>query len=251
MRIYVTFDDTDTIDCGRGTGKLARWFVDILPQGCTSKGVVRQQLFHDKSVPMTSHNSALCVLVEAPDESVIPELIRLATDHIKANFFEGSDPGLCVVSEFSEDLPALIEFGKKCTHTKTSQAEARKAVGKSHLSGHGGTNDGIIGAAACVGLTHFGNSGRFVDVADIRSLPEETTVAELEERNILPFSVNRHAEMLKPTDIIDNAGSLRPRLWGGQIVLPVINTGAGRWKTIQEKAVYIETDKTNNKEVTS
>ena len=31
-RYYIGFDDTDTLDCGRGTGKLARWFCDELPE---------------------------------------------------------------------------------------------------------------------------------------------------------------------------------------------------------------------------
>lgn len=34
MRVYVGFDDTDTIDADRGTGKLARRFEDRLPEGC-------------------------------------------------------------------------------------------------------------------------------------------------------------------------------------------------------------------------
>lgn len=242
MKIYVAFDDTDTLDCGRGTGKLARWFVDKLPAGCKSLGVVRQQLFHDPSVPMTSHNSALCVLVDAPGKEVIPQLIELAAVHIKEHFEPGSDPGLCVAPEDAPEMPQLIEFGIKCTHTKTNQHEAKTAVGNIHLSGHGGTNDGIIGAAACVGLTHLGQSGRFVDYKSIRELPHITTYQDLLDTGIFAFSVNRHAEMIKPNDTIDNEGSLRPRLLHGRVVLPVINTGAGTWKTISEKAVYINHD---------
>ena len=34
MRVYVGFDDTDTVDADRGTGKLARWFEQELPEGC-------------------------------------------------------------------------------------------------------------------------------------------------------------------------------------------------------------------------
>ena len=50
-------------------------------------------------------------------------------------------------------LPGLIEFGRKCTHQVVNQNEALDAVRDVHLSGHGGTNNGIIGAAAAVGLT--------------------------------------------------------------------------------------------------
>jgi hypothetical protein len=34
MRIYIGFDDTDTLDADRGTGKLARWFEEELPVDC-------------------------------------------------------------------------------------------------------------------------------------------------------------------------------------------------------------------------
>ena len=87
MKIYVGFDDTDTLECGRGTGKLARWFAGILPAGCKSEGVVRQQLLYSKDIPMTSHNSSLTVIVEAPDKAYVEELTGLAASHIR-NFFE-------------------------------------------------------------------------------------------------------------------------------------------------------------------
>ena len=41
MRIYIGFDDTDTLEANRGTGKLARWFEGSLPDGCQVWGVVR------------------------------------------------------------------------------------------------------------------------------------------------------------------------------------------------------------------
>ena len=57
-----------------------------------------------------------------------------------------SDPGLCVASADDPGMDQMIEFGIKCTHTKVSQAEAFEAAKHVHLSGHGGTNDGVIGA---------------------------------------------------------------------------------------------------------
>lgn len=238
MIYYVAFDDTDTLDCGRGTGKLARWFADELSQDCKQTMVVRQQLLHSPEVPMTSHNSSLCCVIESDTLKLQAQLISLATEHIKNHFFEGSDPGLCVAHE-SEVTQEIIDFGIKCTSTKTSQEEARKAAGSIHLSGHGGTNDGIIGAASAVGLTHFGNSGRIVDYADIRELPEQTTVKELRDRNIFPLSINRHAEFIPDEQTVDNKGSLRPHLWNGKLVVPVKSTGKESWEVIVEKKEYI------------
>lgn len=238
MKIYVGFDDTDTLECGRGTGKLARWFAGILPAGCKSEGVVRQQLLYSKDIPMTSHNSSLTVIVEAPDRAYVEELTGLAASHIR-NFFEpGSDPGLCIVPEDSSCLSDLAEFGVRCTIEKVSLNDALQAVGSEHLSGHGGNNMGMIGAAAGVGLTYKGSSGRFVEYSDIRYLPDITSVATLNDRDIFVMSVNRHAEMPKPTDKVYNHGSLRPRLLGRQVVVPVISTGPSEWQTINEKAEY-------------
>lgn len=237
IKFYVAFDDTDTIDCGRGTGKLARWFANELPDGCKQILVVRQQLFHSKDIPMTSHNSSLCCVIEAPDETVREELINRGIAHIKNHFFEGSDPGFCVATE-NEISDEMVAYGIKCTHTKVSQQEAFALAQHIHLSGHGGTNDGIIGALAAVGLTHHGESGRIVDYIDLRELPEKTTAGELRQRSIFPMSVNRHAEFISDADIIDNQGSLRPHLWGKRLVLPVLANGNTSWQTISIKKEY-------------
>ncbi|MGQ1784765.1 hypothetical protein [Saccharicrinis sp. GN24d3] len=237
MIFYVAFDDTDTLDCGRGTGKLARWFADVIPSECNQKMVVRQQLLHSPDVPMTSHNSSLCCVIEAPDETYRETLIQRGIAHILNHFFEGSDPGFCVASE-DDDLSALIRFGIKCTGVKTTQAEAKVAAKGIHLSGHGGTNDGIIGAVAAVGLTHLGESGRIVDYADIRDLPQITTVGELRERGIHIMSVNRHAEFIPDDHKIDNQNSLRPHLWARRLVVPVMASGNETWQTISIKKEY-------------
>ena len=232
MRIYVAFDDTDILNCGRGTGKLARWFEDKLPEGCKLYGVVRQQLLVAEGIPYTSHNSSLCCIIEAVDESVIDELIKLGTVHIKENFFEGSDPGLCVAHEFSDALPALIEHGKACMSRKVTQEEAKKAAEGVHLSGHGGTNDGIIGAAAAVGLTHSGQCGRFVELTGkkrLREFDENVKAGELRENGIELLSVNRQAEFPLDDDIIETDGWLRPRLWNGGAIVPVHQIDEKRW----------------------
>lgn len=237
MIFYVAFDDTDTIDCGRGTGKLARWFAEELPSDCTQIMVVRQQLLHSPQVPMTSHNSALCCIIETPDESYRSILIEKGIAHIKNHFFEGSDPGFCVASE-KDNLDELVAFGIKCTGVKTSQKEAQKAARNVHLSGHGGTNDGIIGATAAVGLTHLGDSGRIVDYADIRELPQITTAREIRQRGIHILSVNRHAEFIPDDHKIDNQLSLRPHLWAKRLVVPVLAVGNTTWQTIAVKKEY-------------
>lgn len=240
MKIYVAFDDTDTIDCGRGTGKLARWFEQKLPDGCTQYGIMRQQLLVAPDIPYTSHNSSLINIIEAPDESYIPELITIAAAHIMEHFVVGSDPGLCVVSENNPAIKNLIPFGITCMERKVSQQEAMTAAEGIHLSGHGGTNDGIIGAAAGVGLTYNGMSGRFNEYSfeysplKLRDYPAETTAGFLRDHGISVMSVDKNCAYVPDADIVQNFGWLRPNLSFGKPAVFVMPDGKNRWMTYKK-----------------
>ncbi|MDX2430289.1 MAG: hypothetical protein QNK35_05110 [Bacteroides sp.] len=232
VRFYVAFDDTDTLDCGRGTGKLARWFAEELPGEFHCWGVVRQQLLNSPRIPKTSHNSALCCVIDTPCQGNRDYLIEKGISHIRRHFVEGSDPGFCVASRLDPSINALIAFGKMCTSSIMNQEEAIKAAGKSHLSGHGGSNGGIIGAAAAVGLTAHGESGRLVAYMDIRELPTLITAGELRKRRIFPISAQRHAEFIPDHHSINTQNSIRPHLSGRRLTLPLLQTGLETWETI-------------------
>ena len=188
MKVYVGFDDTDTNDSLYGTGKLVRWFQSAMPQGCQCLGVVRQQLFVCDEIPYTSHNSAACLIVEVAAPNLLNEVIEKAVNHLKRYAMDGSDPGLCVATEFDSSIESLINFGHFCTRAVSTQRQAIEAAKKAHLSGHGGTHDGIIGAAAAVGLTASGWSGRFIEFGKLRNLPAQVLVSELKEDNHLEKS---------------------------------------------------------------
>ena len=110
-RLYVAFDDTDTLDADRGTGKVGRWFEDELPEGCRLWGVVRQQLLVHPDVPYTSHNSsAVCVVdvggrrhgataLGVPSPALVDDIVGRAVAHLGRHWMDGSDPGLCVAWE--------------------------------------------------------------------------------------------------------------------------------------------------------
>jgi hypothetical protein len=234
MRIYVGFDDTDTATAGRGTGKLARWFEKDLPEGCRLWGVVRQQLLLDDAIPYTSHNSSACAVLECPEQVSIDVLRTRAVAHIEHHFIDGSDPGLCMVQEHDPTLPALISFGLECTKRVVTQSQALAAA-DGHLSGLGGTNDGIIGAAAAVGLTAYGWSGRFIEFGGLREFPAAVSVEALKRAGIRVVSVDRDAHVLTPEDIVETGGWLRPHLWAGQPVLPVTPGDSGRWASLGRK----------------
>lgn len=236
MRAYVCFDDTDTLDCGRGTGKLARWFEDELPKGCTMWGVLRQQLLVDPAIPYTSHNSSACAVVLIPGREVLDELIERAVAHILKHSFDGSDPGLCVACEGDEVLGTLKDFGRVAATSVTSQSEAMAAATGAHLSGHGGTNDGIIGAAAGVGLTAAGWSGRFIEYGRLRDYPDPVPVGTLRAAGIVILPLDRDGAMPQPTDLLDAEGWLRPRLWGGKPAVPALFAEEGLWRSVAPRA---------------
>lgn len=243
-RVYVAFDDTDTRDADRGTGKVGRWFAGELPRGWTMWAVVRQQLLVHPDVPYTSHNSAaVCVLEREPAKHMAPpspaevnEIVERAVAHLERHWMDGSDPGLCVVAADSPALPALIAFGRRAATEVVTQADARVAAAGAHLSGHGGTEDGIIGAAAGVGLTAHGWCGRLIEYrAALRDLPDPVAVGELEALGIAVLALDRDGPIPCAPDTVCHGGWLRPRLWAGAPVVPVQRDGAGGWMAVHPR----------------
>lgn len=222
MKIYLGFDDTDVLGAAIGTGRLVRMYEEKLPAGARLWGVLRHQLLVDDRIPYTSHNSPACAVVEVDDTGLVPELIDRAIAHIAEFASPGSDPGLCVARE-DDRLGAVIDFGLACTNTVRTQDEAKTASATCgiHLSGHGGTNDGIIGATAAVGLSAYGWSGRFIEFGRLRELPNPIRADQLLAHGIQPVSLDRDASVIPADAVINSNGWLSPRLWGGRPVQPV------------------------------
>ena len=235
MRVYIGFDDTDTVGAERGTGKVARWFEDKLPEGCRLWGVIRQQLLRHDSIAYTSHNSAACIVVHMADTCLLDEVIARAAEHLESNSLQGSDPGLCVAGEGNGRLAELIDFGHMCTRQVVTQRNAVQATVKVHLTGHGGTNDGIIGAAAAVGLTASGWCGRLIEFGRLRDIPNIVRVADLQNLDIFVVSLDRDAKVPAPEDFVVTKGWLRPRLWGNRAVVGVVPKGNGAWESLGER----------------
>lgn len=231
MKLYAAFDDTDVIDAEFGTGKLVRMLQPKLARGIHMVGVVRHQLLVDDGIPYTSHNSPACAILELESVELVEPLIEIAAGHIEALSSPGSDPGLCIAPA-GEVTPALVDFGHSAGVRRVTQDEARMAAEGVWLSGHGGTNDGIIGAAAAVGLTAYGWEGRFIEYGALRDMPDPVSVKALVAAGILPVTLERNVQPPAPGDLIDTQGWLRPRLCGGRAVLPLMQKQPGSWYSI-------------------
>src|SRR6185369_9060517 len=163
MRILVSIDDTDDLD-SRGTGEIASLIAEGLQQkGWGTAGMVtRHQLLVHPDVPYTSHNSAMCFTADIVDLE-LERFISFAGAFLDHECAPGSDPGLCVAQvERLEPSSDLLGFGQRAKQEVVTMQEAFDLARRLgiHLSQHGGTGQGVIGALAGAGLRLWGNDGR-------------------------------------------------------------------------------------------
>ncbi len=230
--IYVALDDTDMPET-RGTGFVARQIAERLADCCEVLGVSRHQLLRDDPrVPCTRQNSAKVVHVTSTRLS-LAELADRAAAVIMEDFIEGSDPGLCVVSRCT---PELMAYGQRVKREVVTQDDARRAVEGTDaiLRGLGGTNGGVIGAAAAAGLAAGGSDGRFVEVGRIRDLSGPVEIAQVLEAGA--SAVRTVDGQLVTSGRIEYGESLRPELIDHRPVVLVTAEAAGYWQVHRREA---------------
>lgn len=229
--ILVGIDDTDVLGA-RGTNHLARDLARGAGPGWTCLRVLRHQLLVDPRIPFTSHNGSASLLFEPrgpADAAALREGIRRG---MLADFIPGSDPGLCVAGTAG---PEVIAFAERCRREVVTAEEARAIAGRNgvHLEGLGGTEGGVIGALAAVGLAATGDHGRVVfdrrwegevsgvlDLGTIRARGVEAVVEEATGAAV-------------GTGAVEVAKKLRPNRRGGRTVLLVERAGPGLWRALR------------------
>ncbi len=179
MTILVSIDDTDTLN-SRGTGRLARSIADTLAADYPIYGVTRHQLYVHPDIPYTSHNSCAVIHVETNGTGAADTIYAIVQHVMLDDFIEGSDPGMAVAST-DQVAPSLIAFGKDAKCTILTQEKARELAKNLNirLTGLGGTEDGVIGAMAGLGLAVELNDGRFIQRGMIRDLLGPCSVHQL------------------------------------------------------------------------
>jgi tRNA(Ile2) C34 agmatinyltransferase TiaS len=166
--LFIGLDDTDNLE-SRGTGHLAREIAAALAADYQVLGVTRHQLLKDDRVPCTKNNSAAAIALngngDLDPKALLAQVQRMMLDDFQA----GSDPGLCVAQVVP---PAVTEFGRTAQRQLVDQDKARALAANYDipLLGLGGTEDGVIGALAAVGLAATGEDGRYVLVGRSREL---------------------------------------------------------------------------------
>jgi hypothetical protein len=167
--IYIGMDDTDN-HASRGTGRLARELAAKLMVDFPVLGVTRHQLLVDPRVPYTSHNSSAALCLQGDERTDLAALFERVKAFMLADFIDGSDPGLCVAR--ASAAAELLSFGKRAKSELVRQEQARRLAADQQvlLEGLGGTQDGVIGALAAVGLAAGGEDGRYLLVGTTRDL---------------------------------------------------------------------------------
>lgn len=176
--LYIGIDDTDTID-SRGTGRLARNIAGAISSKHKIFGVTRHQLFVHPDIPFTSHNSCAVIHVETAP-TAMDELFCFTKKLMLDDFVEGSDPGLAIAAT-SQITPAIVAFGLDAKTIIVTQERAREVAKNSGIrfEGIGGTQGGVIGAIAGVGLASLKNDGRFLLKDKNRELAGTRSISEI------------------------------------------------------------------------
>ncbi len=179
MTILVSIDDTDNLS-SRGTGRLARAIADTLSADYPIYGITRHQLYVHPDIPYTSHNSCAVIHVETNGNADPDRIFAVVQQVMLADFVEGSDPGVAVALK-DQVTPPLIAFGRDAKCLILTQEKARTLAKNLNirLKGLGGTEDGVIGAMAGLGLAANLNDGRFIQRGRIRNLFGPCTVQQL------------------------------------------------------------------------
>ncbi|MDD1679344.1 MAG: ABC transporter substrate-binding protein [Methanomicrobiales archaeon] len=167
MTVYLGIDDTDMPDTP-GTGRIARAIASQLFSLCDITGITRHQLYVHPDIPYTSHNSCAVIHCRNGDPE---EIFSFAHELLLDQFVEGSDPGIAVADAATLG-PSVVAFGMDAKHTILTQEKARSIARHSNilLEGLAGTEGGVIGALAGIGLAATGNDGRFVQRGRLREL---------------------------------------------------------------------------------
>lgn len=248
--LLIGIDDTDNLYTP-GTGRRARLLLRELAKARLGMpaAATRHQLLLDDRIPYTTHNSSACLALRTPDGR--PDAIRTRVIEFAGRFLEqicpsDADPGLAVAipRHLTDIKDRLVDFGRRGKREVLRISQARELAAELgvHLSGHGGTQGGVIGALAAVGLHLSGNDGLFITLPGIRQLPLQATIDELRARTPIDLVRDSTHRQPAPGELIELGDWVRPVLIDGRAVLllesPREQPDGGRlWRTAPRAVV--------------
>lgn len=219
--VLIGLDDTDTRD-SPGTNKLALHLAGLMADVVLSRTITRHQLLQHPDVPCTNKNGCaawrgslrMTMSLDELAERIVPVMLGWCP--------AGSDPGLCLLVE-ERVSQAVIDFGRRCQQSLVTQAEARHLAQQERavLLGLGGTEGGVIGALAAVGLAATHDDGRVLargPEAEVFEITGVHSVADILARGVDEVCRFDGAGPLED-GLIHLGKRLRPVMRGGRVVL--------------------------------
>jgi hypothetical protein len=248
--LLIGIDDTDDL-WSPGTGRRARELLaELAGAGLgTPAGATRHQLLVDDRIPYTTHNSSACLAWRSPaadPDALRAEIIEFAGQFLEKVCPPDADPGLAVAvpARLDDTAATLVEFGRRAKQDVLRTEQARQLAARLgvHLSGHGGTHDGVLGALAGVGLHLSGNDGLFITLPGLEELPGAATMDQL--RALVPIDDARDDTHRRPgpDELIELGDWVRPVLLDNCAVLlleaPGLSPDGRRtWRTAPRSVV--------------
>lgn len=244
MEIYLSIDDTDNLE-SCGTGELASQIAATIQQQgwgeCSY--ITRHQLFIHPDIPYTSHNSSMCFQALIEDHA-LGEVIDYASDFLARESATGSDPGLCVaLPEKLCCVPELVDFGQRAKKVVLTKAQAYELALRSgvHLSQHGGTGQGVIGALAGIGLRMAGQDGRLKGkiAFDTDPVDDGIDVVRVLQHKWVSSVQTEQGEVLCPDARIRLIDKVKIVQVEGQPVLLVQRNEQGFWQNLSRQQLKV------------
>jgi len=219
-KYLVGIDDTDNKN-SRGTGFLSRQIASMIHKnklGLVSS-ISRHQLFVHKSIPYTSQNSSACLCVEAKNIELLQKKVE---EYLLENAALGSDVGLAI-SSIENVNEHVINWGQNAKVKVLRQLEATKLASDNgvFLKGLTGTNDGIIGALAALGLRKSGNDGRciWLEGKELREIEGVYKIRDLFGMININSAMDIEGNILNESEKIFTGNWLRPVIRNNKITI--------------------------------
>lgn len=242
MRILVCIDDTDNLE-SRGTGALASDLAQHLEETGWGRAsyVTRHQLLVHPDIPYTSHNSSMAFFAEI-DPACMERYTAYAADFLTHESAVGSDPGLCMIDiEHLTSEGTLIAFGKQAKERVLVKDDAyglAETLGV-HLTEHGGTGQGVIGALAGAGLRLGGNDGRLKGQLQFDRDSGPVTVEQLLSHPSVDAVRTEQGHVIPAEERVRLHDKVKTVLLGGQSVMLVEQDdqcpSQGAWQNLSRK----------------
>ena len=181
------------------------------------------------------------------EPSYLAEITSYAADFLDHECADGSDPGLCVaVPERLESPDLLIAFGRRAKQTVLAKQDAYALAAELglHLSEHGGTGQGVIGALAGSGLRLSGNDGRIKGKLQVTTTNGIASVADIRAQTRVALVQSLDGSALADEELVVIGEKVKAVLLKGQPVLlvypaPEAPSGGARWQTCTKEQLKV------------